>query len=85
MSMNFKQLLTKEDTNVSASPKENAIYIGWNTHAYKVDHLRAMDRVLTDKNQAMPDSVMKKLMPKFNKHLKKVMPKGSQTIIIGKK
>ena len=73
------------DTNASSAPQENAIYIGWTTHAYKVDSLREKGRVLTDTNKAMPDSVMKKLMPEFNKHLKKVMPKGSQTIIIGKK
>ena len=73
------------DTNASSAPQENAIYIGWTTHAYKVDILREKGRVLTDTNKAMPDSVMKKLMPEFNKHLKKVMPKGSQTIIIGKK
>ena len=28
------------DTQHSVSPKENAIYIGWTSHAYKVDHLR---------------------------------------------
>jgi hypothetical protein len=73
------------DTNAEADPKDNAVYIGWTTHAKKVDWLRRNGRVLTDKNKAMPDPVMKAIMPEFNKELKKVMPKGSQTITIGKK
>ena len=73
------------DTKASASPKENAIYIGWSSHAYKVDHLRKMGRILTSKSNPINPNVIKKLMPSFNKELKRTMPKGTQTITIGKK
>ena len=73
------------DTNASADAKNNTIYIGWSIQSNKVDWLRKNGRVLTDKNKAMPDPVMKAIMPEFNKELKRIMPKGSQTITIGKK
>ena len=73
------------DTNASADAKNNTIYIGWSIQSDKVDWLRKNGRVLTDKNKAMPDPVMKAIMPEFNKELKRIMPKGSQTITIGKK
>ena len=73
------------DTNSSADAKNNAIYIGWSLHGNKIEWLRRNGRVLTAKDKAMPDPVMKAIMPEFNKELKKVMPKGSQTITIGKK
>ena len=73
------------DTKHSVSPKENAIYIGWTSHAYKVDHLRKMKRVLTSKAHPINPDVIKKMMPSFNKELMRTMPKGTQTITIGKK
>ena len=73
------------DTNAAADPKNNAVYIGWSIHGNKIEWLRRNGRVLTAKDKAMPDAVMKAIMPELNKELKKVMPKGSQTITIGKK
>ena len=73
------------DTKASAAPKENAIYIGWSSHAYKLDHLRTNKRILTSKTYPINPDVIKKIMPSFNKELKRIMPKGSQTITIGKK
>ena len=73
------------DTKASAAPKENAIYIGWSSHAYKLDHLRTNKRILTSKAYPINPDVIKKIMPSFNKELKRIMPKGSQTITIGKK
>ena len=73
------------DTNPSFSVKDNAGYIGWTSHAYKVNHLRDMGRILTSHQYPYPKSELTKLMPEINKHLKRLMPKGSQTITIGKK
>ena len=73
------------DTKASAAPKEDAIYIGWSSHAYKLDHLRKNKRILTSKTYPINPDVIKKMMPSFNKELKRIMPKGSQTITIGKK
>ena len=76
------------DTNHSADAKNNAVYIGWTSHAYKVKHLRDMkpERILTSKAHPFPKKITrKKLMKLFNQHLKKVMPKGTRTTTIGKK
>ena len=73
------------DTKSSADPKTFSVFIGWSSHAYKVDHLRDNGRILTDNNNPYPDSAMKKLLPEINRNLKRVMPKGSQTITIKKK
>ena len=73
------------DTQHTVSPEDNAIYIGWTSHAYKLDHLRKMGRILTSKSNPINPNVIKKIMPSLNKELKRTMPKGSQTITIGKK
>ena len=80
------------DTKASAAPKEDAIYIEWSSHAYKLDYLRNIKsanapegRILTSKKYPINPDVIKKIMPSFNKELKRIMPKGSQTITIGKK
>ena len=57
------------DTKASAAPKENAIYIGWSSHAYKLDHLRTTKRILTSKTYPINPDVIKKMMPSFNKEL----------------
>ena len=75
------------DTNWDYSVKDNAIYIGWIAESNKVDWLRDMkpSRILTSHQHPYPKSELTKLMPEINKHLKRLMPKGSQTITIGKK
>ena len=73
----------KTDTQHKAG--KDFIDLGWSSHAYKVKHLRKMGRILTDISNPISDDVLKKIMPLFNKHLAKVMPKGTQTITIGKK
>ena len=73
------------DTDSSFSIKDNAIYIGWTSHAYKLKHLRKNGRFLTSRSNPINPEVIKKLMPSFNKELKRIMPKGTHTINIGKK
>ena len=73
----------KTDTQHKAG--KDFIDLGWSSHAYKVKHLRKMGRILTEKSNPISDDVLKKIMPLFNKHLAKVMPKGTHTITIGKK
>ena len=73
------------DTNSSFSVKDNAIFIGWSSHAYKLKHLRDNGRFLTSRSNPINPEVIKKLMPSFNKELKRIMPKGTHTINIGKK
>ena len=76
------------DTNHSTDAKNNAVYIGWTSHAYKVKHLRDMnpERILTSNEHPFPKKITgQKLMKLFNQHLKKVMPKGTRTTTIGKK
>lgn len=72
---------TKSDFNV----KEQAIYIGWTSHANKLEWLRKNGRFLTSRSHPINPRVIKKLMPSFNKQLKRIMPKGTHTINIGKK
>ena len=72
---------TKSDFNV----KEQAIYIGWSAHANKVKWLRDNGRFLTSHTHPINPRVIKKLMPSFNRELKRIMPKGTHTINIGKK
>ena len=75
------------DTNWDYSVKDDAIYIGWNAQANKVDWLRDMkpSRILTSHQYPYPKSELTKLMPEINKHLKRLMPKGTNTIKVGKK
>ena len=76
------------DTNHSTDAKNNAVYIGWTSHANKVKWLRDMkpERILTSKEHPFPKKITgQKLMKLFNQHLKKVMPKGTRTTTIGKK
>ena len=76
------------DTKPDADAKNNAVYIGWTSHAYKVKHLREMGRprILTSKTHPFPKKITsQKLMKLFNQHLEKVMPKGTRTTTIGKK
>ena len=75
----------KNDTNSSFSVEENSIYIGWTSHANKLDWLRDNKRILTSKQHPINPNVIKKVMPSFNKELKRRMPKGKHTITIGKK
>ena len=73
------------DTKSDSNPKTFSVFIGWSSHAYKVDRLREKGRILTSRSEPYPPSAMKKLMPLINKNLKRVMPKGSQTITVKKK
>ena len=76
------------NTDHSTDAKNNAVYIGWTSHAYMVKHLRDMnpERILTSKAHPFPKKITgQKLMKLFNQHLKKVMPKGTRTTTIGKK
>ena len=73
------------DTDSSFSVKDNAIYIGWSSHAKKLDWLRDNGRIVTSKEDPINPDVIKKAMPSFNKELKRRMPKGKHTITIGKK
>ena len=73
------------DTNSTFSVKDESVYIGWSAHAYKLDHLRNNDRILTSRQHPINPNVIKKVMPSFNKELKRRMPKGKHTITIGKK
>ena len=72
---------TKSDFNL----KEQAIYIGWTSHANKLEWLRKNKRFLTSRSNPINPRVIKKLMPSFNRELKRIMPKGTHTINIGKK
>jgi hypothetical protein len=74
-----------EDTQGDYSVKQNSIYIGWNAEANKIDWLRDNGRILTSKQYPVNPDVVKKMMPQLNKELKKSMPKGTNTITIGKK
>ena len=73
------------DTDSSFSVKDDSIYIGWSAHANKLDWLRDNKRILTSKQHPINPNVIKKVMPSFNKELKRRMPKGKHTITIGKK
>ena len=73
------------DTDSSFSVKDDSIYIGWSAHANKLDWLRNNKRILTSKQHPINPNVIKKVMPSFNKELKRRMPKGKHTITIGKK
>ncbi len=73
------------DTNADFSVKEQAIYIGWSAEANKVKWLRDKGRFLTSRKHPINPRVIKKLMPKFNIELKRIMPKGTRTTTIGKK
>lgn len=73
------------DTNSTFSVKDESVYIGWSAHANKLDWLRNNDRILTSRQHPINPNVIKKVMPSFNKELKRRMPKGVNTITIGKK
>tara|TARA_R110001599_G_scaffold92673_2_gene242413 strand:+ start:1155 stop:1706 length:552 start_codon:yes stop_codon:yes gene_type:complete len=73
------------DTRADFSVKEQAIYIGWSAEANKVEWLREQGRFLASHTHPINPRVIKKLMPSFNKELKRIMPKGTHTINIGKK
>ena len=73
------------DTNSSFNVREQAIYIGWTAEANKVKWLREQGRFLTSHTHPINPRVIKKLMPSFNRELKRIMPKGTHTINIGKK
>ena len=73
------------DTKGDYSAKDNSIYIGWNAEDNKIDWLRDNGRILTSKQYPINPDVVKKMMPQLNKELKKSMPKGTNTITIGKK
>ena len=73
------------DTNSSFSVKDNAIYIGWSSHGYKIKHLSKNGRHLASESHPINPKVIKKLEPSFKKELKRIMPKGTHTINIGKK
>ena len=77
-----------EDTKPDVDAKNDTIYIGWTAHADKVKWLRDMNpkRILTSKQYPFPKKITeKKLMKLFDRELKRVMPKGTHTITIGKK
>ncbi len=75
------------DTTAGHSVSKSAIYIGWTSHANKIDWLRDMKptRILTSKSHPINPKILDKIMPEFNKEYKRIMPKGTHTITIGKK
>ena len=70
------------DLNHTVDAKNNAIYIGWNAHAHKIDWLKNSGRILTDANHPLPKAVIDQSFDVLNKELKKVMPKGKHHIKI---
>ena len=74
------------DTQLSIEANKNQVSIGWTSHTNKVDHLRKNKRILTDKDNPYPKSILEtKLMPQIMKHLNKVMPEGTEVIRMKKK
>ena len=73
------------DTDASYSVANESIYIGWTSHSNKVDWLRDNGRILTSRSHPINPKILDKIMPEFNKEFKRIMPKGTQTITIGKK
>lgn len=71
-----------KDLNHSVDAENNAIYIGWNAHANKIDWLKKNGRILTDANHPLPKAVIDQSFDVLNKELKKVMPKGKHHIKI---
>ena len=59
----------------------NGFQIGWITLGDRVNHLAKMGRVLTHKNQPLPDDIINYLMSEVNKEVKRKLPK-SKTIRI---
>ena len=70
------------DLNHTVDAKNNAIYIGWNDEANKIDWLKKNGRILTDANPPLPKAVIDQSFDVLNKELKKVMPKGKHHIKI---
>ena len=71
-----------KDLDHTVDAKNNAIYIGWNAHAHKIDWLKNSGRILTDANHPLPQAVIDQSFDVLNKELKKVMPKGKHHIKI---
>ena len=70
------------DLDYTVDSKNNAIYIGWNAQANKIDWLKNNGRILTDAKYPLPKDVIDKSLAVLNKELKKTMPKGTHHIKI---
>ena len=57
----------------------------WIRQHYPIKHLSKNGRHLVSESHPINPKVIKKLEPSFNKELKRIMPKGTHTINIGKK
>ena len=71
-----------KDLDYTVDSKNNAIYIGWNAEANKIDWLKNNGRILTDAKYPLPKDVIDKTLSALNKELKKTMPKGTHHIKI---
>ena len=71
-----------KDLDYTVDSKNNAIYIGWNAQANKIDWLKKNGRILTDAKYPLPKDVIDKTLSALNKELKKTMPKGTHHIKI---
>ena len=58
--------------------------LGFTTFGARVQHLKKMGRVLSDKNQPLPDGVIQYLSKEARLYINKKLPKGKKTYRIGK-
>ena len=63
----------------------NRFVIGWSTLGDRINHLRDMGRVLTDKIQPLPKKVINYLNSEVDKEIKKQFPKDKKVVIKIKK
>ena len=73
------------DTQPAFSERKQEIYIGWSSHAKKIEWLRKSGRILASKSHPVHPKVIKALSPFFKKNAARKFPKGKHTITIGKK
>ena len=73
------------DLTHSTNPRKNEFSVGWNSHAYKIDHLSNMGREITTKQNPVNPRAIAKVMPRINQMINKILVSGQQIITIGKK
>ena len=74
------------DFGMIGSATSTGFKFGWNTFGARVQHLKDMKRVLTTKQQPMPEKVIKYLSKESHGYIKKKLGKNKTTIHkIGKK
>ena len=74
-----------KDLTHSTNPRKNEFSVGWNSHAYKIDHLSNMGREITTKQNPVNPRAIAKVMPRINQMINKILVSGQQIITIGKK